>query len=357
MIRPLIPEIALGMGSVIDGTNQCAPLHCKKMKDRCVEFYENLQKDHSEHNKIVICPYGFNSYYHSNLDILYSCIRVLNKYQKRADNKIDRKDNRNQVIAEEYFRELLNESISIRAMEQQNKFVKNVVNSFVHEATNFNKQTQEKTETLSSFKEKIDKQRKSEYQNHLHRLRSINELMNVKIRTLSYSLSKNEPYASTKYDYGLYERFDKAVNCFNDRKNGINISLYSNRHINKIKSTIDIEILPAILLDNAIKYNPKSEKLIKIDFNDHLTKLEVSIESIGPLVGEDEIDLLFTHGYRAQSAIESKVDGSGLGLHILKEICRHNDIAVKAFSDKSQIEVIRDMEYAPFRIELTYNWS
>jgi K+-sensing histidine kinase KdpD len=76
-------------------------------------------------------------------------------------------------------------------------------------------------------------------------------------------------------------------------------------------------VVPFAIIDNAVKYSPKGER-ISLEFSESPTDINVTVRSKGPLIKEEELELLFERGYRAQSAKSSQ--GSGLGLYIVRRI-------------------------------------
>ncbi len=71
------------------------------------------------------------------------------------------------------------------------------------------------------------------------------------------------------------------------------------------------------LLNNAVKYShEKSEVLLRVTKKRHHVQIEVIDEGIG--IPKDEIRQLFAKFYRASNAREAAVEGSGLGLYVVK---------------------------------------
>lgn len=69
------------------------------------------------------------------------------------------------------------------------------------------------------------------------------------------------------------------------------------------------------LLENAIKYSPEnSSVLISTEEEDGVVKVQVADQGIG--IPRDELPNLFSKFYRAKSALNSDVKGSGLGLYL-----------------------------------------
>lgn len=81
-----------------------------------------------------------------------------------------------------------------------------------------------------------------------------------------------------------------------------------------------IEILISNLLENAIKYSPKSE-IVKIKIHKKSEKIIFTITNSGSTLSKNEVEKIFDNFYRInKSEIERGVVGSGLGLSIAKKI-------------------------------------
>lgn len=98
-----------------------------------------------------------------------------------------------------------------------------------------------------------------------------------------------------------------------------------------INATIDMNRLALAisnLLDNAIKYNAKNGTVtVKIERLSDKPYLQVSIKDTGIGVPAGEIDKLFSKFFRAENAVKTDTEGSGLGLYITKNIInRHGGV-------------------------------
>jgi len=73
------------------------------------------------------------------------------------------------------------------------------------------------------------------------------------------------------------------------------------------------------LISNAIKFTPRQGRVdVRLDRRDGTIRLEVSDTGIG--IEESEREQLFERFFRAQSALEHQIQGTGLGLYISKAI-------------------------------------
>jgi two-component system sensor histidine kinase VicK len=74
-------------------------------------------------------------------------------------------------------------------------------------------------------------------------------------------------------------------------------------------------------LENAIKYNIENgEVIVRVDQVPGKPFVEVSIKDTGIGIPPESIDKLFKKFYRAENAVASQTEGSGLGLYMAKGI-------------------------------------
>ena len=77
------------------------------------------------------------------------------------------------------------------------------------------------------------------------------------------------------------------------------------------------------LLENAIRYNvDNGEVIVGVEKMKNEPFLEVSIKDTGIGIPEDELKKLFTKFFRAENALKSQTEGSGLGLYIARNVVR-----------------------------------
>ena len=83
------------------------------------------------------------------------------------------------------------------------------------------------------------------------------------------------------------------------------------------------------LLDNAVKYcTEKPDITIRISLENQILKLEFIDNGIG--ISPKNISLIFDKFYRAQNEKSNEVNGFGLGLYYVKEICNIQNWKIKA---------------------------
>ncbi len=80
-----------------------------------------------------------------------------------------------------------------------------------------------------------------------------------------------------------------------------------------------LELIISNLLGNAIKYTGENGKiLISLEKDDNILLFDISDTGIG--IPEDEIKMIFRQFFRASNLPNKQVEGSGLGLSLVKEI-------------------------------------
>lgn len=86
------------------------------------------------------------------------------------------------------------------------------------------------------------------------------------------------------------------------------------------------DLLPFVLLDNAIKYSPK-DKDIRVTFLEKDNSLSVTIMSYGPPLLAGEEQFVFEETFRGEN-VKNTTEGSGIGLSLAKKICDIHDISI-----------------------------
>ncbi|WP_425493537.1 ATP-binding protein [Marilutibacter chinensis] len=110
------------------------------------------------------------------------------------------------------------------------------------------------------------------------------------------------------------------------------------------------DIVPFLLLENAIKYSPKETKIV-VTFSERPHCIDVSIDSVGPLVEDHERQRLTEKNFRGECARALGIPGTGFGLHFAKYVCDLNGITFEISSSISSYSV-NGVPHAPFGVTL-----
>ncbi|MDH1089232.1 ATP-binding protein [Pantoea brenneri] len=153
----------------------------------------------------------------------------------------------------------------------------------------------------------------------------------------------------------VYKKFDKARRVLMKRAKNKNIFIKLDGKSNfAIYAISAFDMIPFILLENAIKYSPSNSE-VTVTFEESMsqdTKLEVSINSLGPFVSNEDIKKLTQRGFRSHNEKVKKTAGQGLGLYIAHNLCGiHN---VKMNFSSSMSTKLDDVDYGPFNVKLTF---
>jgi signal transduction histidine kinase len=86
------------------------------------------------------------------------------------------------------------------------------------------------------------------------------------------------------------------------------------------------------LISNAIRYSPKNKDIeLKTFSSGNYSCVSVSDKGIG--IHQDDINEIFTSFYRTQNSIKNKIEGTGLGLPIVKQIMDAHKGIIKVISE------------------------
>jgi K+-sensing histidine kinase KdpD len=107
------------------------------------------------------------------------------------------------------------------------------------------------------------------------------------------------------------------------------------------------------LFENCVKYCAPTST-VDIAFQSSESRLDVLIEmkSLPILPGEEKE--IFEEGISGVMAKQYSLNGSGIGLSIVRQLLEVNDASISV-SAGTRRELIRGIEYAPNRFTLTFN--
>ena len=118
----------------------------------------------------------------------------------------------------------------------------------------------------------------------------------------------------------------------------VNVKIIDDRK-NKKKMMIDralFELVVSNLVGNGIKYNSKGGEVCIILKNLDSNEIEIVVADDGMGVPEEDKDKMFHDFYRANNVRKSGIEGTGLGLSVVKEIVEQHDGEI-TFNSPSRI--------------------
>lgn len=302
---------------IVEGVSASASSCCRKCEAR------NCLNDNSIIGKHNICPYGFS----------YNKIQFMDEYlclggyiNSSKNNKIggQRRKDLHRLIADDNEIENIIKNIGNAELEiseiRQAATAETI--SFLHDVRTSLSLVMSSCERLISqargatFAEKLRSADQDTF-----RLYQAIALLSDQLGLVDV-LSNPESIAyGSKSRSDIYQFFYKMVKLFEpkawDRRMEIRIEgekIYEN-----VELYNSFQLVPIILLDNAIKYGNAGSKIF-IKYSLKLEGLYIEFRSYGPIIPLDFRDSIFLRGVRAPNAMLLSNSGSGLGLFIASQI-------------------------------------
>ena len=292
----------------------------------CQSFYFQLFNGNID-DEIRVCPYGFNCIKRGNF--VYNCLLIKGYYDsKKVKPKLDITQD---VYTLERIMSLIDAECLINEKEKDVDLSFQSASDFLHDVTKANGMIARKAKTISSNLSKNDSAL-------LASIRYLSDFINKRIELYRYISNPAMISVGQQRQREAYKLWDIYRHIFSDvgREKQIRFLMKTfdeNNNEAMDAGTIffandSISVLPFLVLDNALKYsNEKSN--VEINFyqsNGVLKKMEII--SRPSYVIQEEPNVFFERGYRSTNNKSSKSSGSGLGLHIVKQICDYNEIFV-----------------------------
>jgi len=152
---------------------------------------------------------------------------------------------------------------------------------------------------------------------------------------------------------GIYKKFDKARYILFNRAKSKQISInFKGNSVNEFDAIEAFELVPFVILDNAVKYSPPSRD-IQVIFNEQPREVDVLIKSCGPKVDPDELQCLFNKGVRGRNGAMAASAGDGLGLYLAKTLCDLTSTKISVTSNQQVEFQLGGIGYSEFEVKLT----
>ncbi len=88
------------------------------------------------------------------------------------------------------------------------------------------------------------------------------------------------------------------------------------------------------LISNAIKFNNKAEKIIKVQCAHHGDSISVSVRDYGAGIRPQDVNKIFERFYQVDDYFTGQIDGWGLGLCMVKKIVELHQGSINVISDR-----------------------
>ncbi len=348
-----VPIYRNGFGEITAGFDIPIPDFCRRnsQSTRCLQYYLDLEKAEPG---FYVCPYGFCSYVFRIDDdnFIFSCLRVEGKYErKKLIPKIEAEG--------KAYRELSVESIKCyeeaykEFFVNQNKYdeYRSFIEDILHDIRKFNADIKYKNDRiLRKCESHINKY--GEFDQAAKGIQATCWFLSIRLNNHDFIYNEDIMKADRKTSYNMYRIIDKVRMCMREKCNSKNVKVVLNAK-NDCRDTQAydcIELLPYIILDNAIKYSPENYK-IEIDISEQGLKQYIEFSSMGPYVEEYEKNRLIEQGYRSDNA-KGIVNGMGIGLYTAQKICDLNGIVMNITTGNVVFKK-NNINYAKFVVDFT----
>lgn len=345
----VLPYIDENMNTTAGDVFELSP-KCKRMCAKCSEFYKSIFNSGTLH-QFIRCPMGYSVFLDqvNNKKIAFQCLKVKGSFKKK--NSLFQTAYYNPITSEEILLKIIESCKKSIELKNELKVKEDLTATTFHEIKKFNAQIKNHCEAIFS---KIDSCDQFMDKNIINNLNDIWICAGM----MSYRFALNDLYAltaETPFDVNIYGKFDKIRKILKNNKKNLPIKI-NGKSYKYIRAYQSFEIIPFLLLDNAIKYShPNDEIIIEFyDQNNNKDPLLVSITSDGPYCDTNEIQHIFEKGYRGTYAKKIVAEGSGIGLYFAKCLAQLHDIDISAHSIGPQ-KVLNGVAYARFMIQLSFN--
>ncbi|PMN94817.1 sensor histidine kinase [Enterovibrio norvegicus] len=195
-----------------------------------------------------------------------------------------------------------------------------------------------------------------EIRNYVNNISHLVKLSTIRIDFVDYELNPDFFSELEPYPIDIFNKFyaNKVVLNSTCKNHKVKIKLHKPDCVLPYISAVRlIDILPFLLLDNAVKYSPNDCE-VNVEFTLYGDEIEVVIKSIGPYVPQDEIKRLCTKSYRGKNAkVLSEVKGQGIGLYFADKIVKLHDARMDIYSSDNTFG-LSNTRYSDFHVTLRF---
>lgn len=229
---------------------------------------------------------------------------------------------------------------------------KEVLENLLHELARINVIIKTSSETISrSLKKGVDKET---LLHHAGAIIDNSYILSTHLDMATFQLNPDFFKIEEPDKRNLYGKFYKAILSYRRLAKQRDIEIVSK---GDVKSLIDsypvIEALPILVLDNAVKYTPKSSE-IEVEFYERDDDIEVTVTNMGPYLNPSERSKIFIRGYRGEEAVKTNVHGLGFGMSFIEHICKIHHATIN-LTFGTDVIAIGDIRYSEFKLSLLFS--
>jgi len=182
-------------------------------------------------------------------------------------------------------------------------------------------------------------------------------LISSRLTFADFELNPDSFSRQMKVRNGVYKKFDKIKRILykNASHKRVKIEFRGSSFV-EIEAIQAFELVPFVLLDNAIKYSPQNQSII-VEFNDRPNQaciVSVVVSSIGPMVSKEEKNNLVMRGVRGKNAKSSNISGDGIGLFLADMLCKAANASLQIQSSSTVTATIGGVDYSHFSVSIDF---
>lgn len=261
----------------------------------------------------------------------------------------------------------INSSVSKSAMREEYELLESegrklnqnisLLNETLHEVRKINNQLKSSVLQLSNALRSvyIESNKFIEIKNIRKNIEANTSLLSIRMDTYDMIFNPDSIKDEMVVPIAVYKKIEKVYKCLFAQRKEKNIEVQMSGHTDRsfrLSNTIELAIF--IIVDNAIKYSPRNEE-VNIEFLDCVHSLEVTFTNWGIRPNSGEMAHIRERGFRSQKVIEeTNIEGSGLGLYLLQQICDLNNVKLDIHIGNGSMKV-NGLGYAPFIVKLTFS--
>lgn len=334
--------------SIYDGALYSQHTFCTRRScndKKCLEHYLTISQKSGFH----VCPYGFTSYVLVAENIIYSSLKIDGFFDKK------RTKDKPSLFPAKMSKDIFLSYISASTKDASIATVELIKNS-LHDIRKFSSTLNRKTfNTLNdvsrdeNFVDTYNIIYKSIFDIHI-----LVKLLSLNMSMLDKKLNPTlDHFADTNIPFPIHKRFSAVRYFLNSdlRKKNVELVFTGNTFV-ECELPQHTDLLPYILLDNALKYTPVGHQ-ITVDFIETTSCVNVNISSLGPFIKDTEIDRLIINEFRGYYALKY-TSGEGRGLHIASSLCYDAGIQLKLNPSRTIVLHDEDVPMAIFNVSLCF---
>ncbi|MBO4922773.1 MAG: sensor histidine kinase [Bacteroidales bacterium] len=351
-----------------DGLFFTVPSFCRQngLSNICRNFYLNNCKSIGT----TQCPYGFgiDVFRIGDQTVIFTCLNIERLSDKKAVQKrIREKDFLPRIPYSSYIKSkasicsLVEENSDFYQQESNFKKIKatydekiEMLDDTFHELRKLNQQLKPAAERLIYELDYFDGTNTSSIEYYTRQLHATSQLISIRLSTYDLSITSDFSAFEKKGPIAIYKKFDKVSKLLEGQANERHIKIILKGESFCMCQANDIvELIPYLLLDNAIKYSMCYENVYVV-FDESPNSLVVSVKSFSQRPDNKEIPRLRERGYRSKMNSQD-VGGKGLGLYLADLICINSDITMDISVGDNTTEDISGQKYSDFIVRLDFS--